>query len=124
MTTIDFIIASFFLGPIILYIPFRFYFLPWWIPFYEKRTASYKLAMRFIWENQKLEDKLGQIVEVNSVPFDPSATSYVAMYKFEVIGKTGRGILTIKMASKLEWYIYRAVLDYHGTDIVIYATKS
>lgn len=98
---------------------FRVYFVPWWGVFYEKYTISYKLAMQFIKENQELRDHLGELFEVKSIPHGDFNYS-ILIYKFEIIGEKGIGILTIKMAPKLEWYIYIAILEYDENEFVIF----
>jgi len=98
---------------------FRVYFVPWWGVFYEKYTTSYKLAMQFIKENQELRNHLGELFEVKSIPHADFNES-VLIYKFEIIGEKGSGILTIKMASKFDWYIYLASLEYDENEFVIF----
>lgn len=106
-------------GIAVFFILFRFYFVPWWSIFYEKYTISYKLAMQFIKENQELRNHLGELFEVKSIPHG-DFNYRVLIYKFEIIGEKGSGILTIKMASKFDWYIYLAILEYNGNEFVIF----
>ena len=106
-------------GIVIFFILFRFYFVPWWSIFYEKYTISYKLAMKFIKENKELRNHLGELFEVKSIPHADFNES-VLIYKFEIIGEKWTGILTIKMASKFDWYIYLAILEYDGNEFVIF----
>lgn len=109
-------------GLIVVAFLFRAYFVPWWSVYYEKNTDSYKRVMKFIRENKELRQHLGELFEVNSVPHG-EFNQNVLIYKFEIIGEKGKGVLTVKMASKLAWYIYRAILSYGGNDFVIFREK-
>jgi lipopolysaccharide export LptBFGC system permease protein LptF len=109
-------------GLIVVAFILRAYVVPKWDSFYEKYTDSYKLSMKFIEKNKELRDHLGELFEVNSIP-NNNYNRGVIIYNFEIIGEKGKGVLTIKMAPKLEWYIYRAILSYGGNEFVIFREK-
>jgi len=122
MTEIEISIALVVGGLIVLAFIFRAYFVPWWSVKIEKHTDSYKSVMKFIQENKELREHLGELFEVNSIPHNEGNVS-VLIYKFEIIGEKGTGVLTVKMASKFAWYIYRVILEYNGNDFVVFREK-
>jgi len=107
-------------GAILSVVILRVYFVPRWSIFYEKYTDSYKLAMKFIKKNQELRNYLGELFEVKSIPHNDGNIN-VLIYKFEIIGEKETGILTIKMAPKYEWYIYRVILEFNDKEFVIFS---
>ncbi|MBP7433507.1 hypothetical protein KA996_08185 [bacterium] len=106
-------------GAILSVVILRVYFVPRWSIFYEKYTTSYKLAMQFIKENQELRENIGELFEVKSIPHG-EFNQRILTYKFEIIGEKETGILTIKMAPKYEWYIYRVILEFNGKEFLIF----
>jgi len=119
MPEIDLHTGLIIVGAIFLIIVLRVYFVPRWSIFYEKYTDSYKLAMKFIKKNQELRNHLGELFEVKSIPHSDGNIN-VLIYKFEIVGEKGSGILTIKMAPKYEWYIYRVILEFNGEEFLIF----